>query len=61
MRPKPAASSSDMHVRTQEYRIADPRHEGHKKYCTTEGSKPAGIPELIQQGSPKAKRQNSLT
>ena len=61
MRLKPATSASDMHVRTQEYRFADPRDGRHKKYCTNEGSKPAGIPELIQQGSPKAKRQNSLT
>ena len=60
MRPKPAASSSDM-LRTQEYRFADPRDKRDKAYCDKESSKPAGIPELIQQGSPKAKRQNSLT
>ena len=60
MRLKPAASSSDMHVRTQEYRFADPRDGRDKAYCDNEGSKPAGIPELIHQGSPLAKKQRSF-
>ena len=57
MRPKPAASSSNMHVLTQEYRFADPRDQRDKAYCDKDGSKPAGIPELIHQGSPLAKKQ----
>ena len=59
MRPKPAASSSDM-LRTQEYRFADPRDKRDKAYCDKEGSKPAGIPELIHQVSPLAKKQRSF-
>lgn len=55
---KPTSSSCSM--RTPAYKFADPFDQRDKAYCHEEGSIPVGIPELIHQGSPKAKRERSF-